>query len=279
MEIKLKNKIIDSEEILEDLVISKNDVVFIAGSLVEGSINKYSHGMGNSLSDIDIIVVSSNLKDIHGEYNTKHKVTTFSKLRDKTNLDIEYHDMDFIINGIDLLEKLSFDRNQRVWNYFPYDYEEYDQFFSFVHRFLNSICIFNKNNYDNLLKKLNLENYFKFNAKCCTNNIEQLYDDAIGNLEVKNYSTTLQIVRNMSLLALKALIFCERESLDRDKWIFLKIENIKRKNKNLKRLIDEHIYLHFKQAIFTPLDYERIIEKYLKTINKTIRYIEGGLDL
>lgn len=61
IEIKQRDITIAKKDILEILNYKKEDIIFLGGSLIEGSINKFSKGMGNKLSDIDVFILSDDM--------------------------------------------------------------------------------------------------------------------------------------------------------------------------------------------------------------------------
>ena len=78
------NKTIDLNILRERLNLFSDDVAYIGGSLIDGQINKYSEGLGNKYSDLDIFIIreSSKFKDSDSTYAGKFKKIDFLELPD-----------------------------------------------------------------------------------------------------------------------------------------------------------------------------------------------------
>lgn len=157
------NKTIDLKILGERLNLFSDDVAYIGGSLIDGQINKYSEGLGNKYSDLDIFIIreSSKFKDSDSTYVGKFKRIDFLELPDY-GIDIEIYDRDFIENLILSVSRIEFDLNKRVTNSFIIDDSfNYTEILTFFNRFINSICIFNEKEFSLLKNKLTLSKWFE----------------------------------------------------------------------------------------------------------------------
>ena len=59
IQFKQINRSLDTETIMPRLNAGADDIVYIGGSLVDGTVNPLSEGMGNESSDVDVFVIKS----------------------------------------------------------------------------------------------------------------------------------------------------------------------------------------------------------------------------
>ena len=57
IQFKQMNRSLDTETIMQRLNAGADDIVYIGGSLVDGTVNPLSEGMGNESSDVDVFVI------------------------------------------------------------------------------------------------------------------------------------------------------------------------------------------------------------------------------
>ena len=98
-------------------------------------------------------------------------------------------------------------------------------------------CIKGKESYQDFLSKINLQKYFSILQKLYQNQIENYYDDLVGNFYKKNYMTTIMI-GNMLLPTLIAYFLAKKEvTIDRVKWAHIKLEILSIKDKESKEFL------------------------------------------
>lgn len=236
------NKTIDLNILRERLNLFSDDVAYIGGSLIDGQINKYSEGLGNKYSDLDIFIIreSSKFKDSDSTYAGKFKKIDFLELPDY-GIDIEIYDRDFIENLILSISRIEFDLNQRVTNSFLIDDSfNYTDISTFFNRFRNSICIFNEDEFNLLKNKLTLSKWLELQKYSIINSIENLYADILGNLDSENFDVAVICTREAYLLLVKYIVFSLGDTVDRDKWLPIKLRNIVKYNPFYQEL--EHAY-------------------------------------
>ena len=77
IQFKQINRSLDTETILPRLNAGADDIVYIGGSLVDGSVNPLSGGMGNESSDVDVFIIKggADFRDSESEYKESIKKT------------------------------------------------------------------------------------------------------------------------------------------------------------------------------------------------------------
>ncbi|WP_066501614.1 hypothetical protein [Abyssisolibacter fermentans] len=282
IDIKQKNISIDKREILNILDYEKDDIIYLGGSLIESKVNKYSKGMGNRLSDIDVFIISSNFEKIERTdvaYDIGNVKTQFKRLYG-ISIDIEIFSKDVFLNLINELSNYEFDSNTRTFNILslPNGFDLF-KFTSFIHRFLNGIPIYNENLFYAIKKDFNENSYYQLMTRICINNVDVKYEDVIGNIESKQAEVAVTTARTVLLETMKAYIFHKKTSLDRDKWIPIKLKNLAEYDKEA-----EKIYTRFKKLYFQEvLDSEKSLinnaEKIIDFSNQIISKIgqAGGI--
>ncbi|MBL6440926.1 hypothetical protein JNE33_10580 [Streptococcus suis] len=226
--LKKINKTIDFKILRKRLNLFPDDIAYLGGSLIDGEVNKYSEGLGNKYSDLDVFIIreSSKFKDSNSTYSGKFKKIDFLELPDY-GIDIEIYDREFIESLISSVSRIKFDSNQRIANSFIIDDSfDYTDISTFFNRFRNSICIFNESEFSLLKNKLVLSKWLELQKYSIINFIENLYSDILGNLDEKNYDVAVMCTRDAYLLLIKYIVFSLGDTVDRDKWLSVKLRNL-----------------------------------------------------
>ena len=259
------------EEILQELGVAKDkilsdildyksqDVVFVAGSLVESLVSNCCHGMGNRLSDIDIFVLSND-SSVDKQVILKDAGHTF--------YDIEVYDLSIVEHIVERISQCSFDNvlpaNRLVQlqdNIRLFDYT------SLLHRFSYGIPIFNQDRFDKIRQNFDFNNYLHILRRREINNFDNPYNDCIGNLEKGNLDVAIYLSRYLIVSAVKIFLFSQGLSLDRDKWILLKLKNMdSQKAKDLYHKFGQLYY----SALQTDKDKRINIKDTLKFCNNIV---------
>ena len=240
--LKKINKTIDFKILRKKLHLFPDDIAYLGGSLIDGEVNKYSEGLGNKYSDLDIFIIreSSKFKDSDSTYAGKFKKIDFLELPEY-GIDIEIYDREFIESLISSVSRIEFDSNQRIANSFVIDNSfDYTDISTFFNRFKNSICILNESEFSLLKNKLILSKWLELQKYSIINLIENLYADILGNLEAENFDVAVMCTRNAYLLLIKFIVFSLGDTVDRDKWLPVKLRNIVKYNPSYQEL--EHVY-------------------------------------
>jgi hypothetical protein len=279
IEIKQKNIVIDKKDIVKILNFENQDLIFLSGSLIEGSINVLSKGMGNKLSDIDVFILSDDIENIKSsilDYDRNYLKTQFKKLYG-INFDIEIYSKQIILDLIKQLNEYNFDDNIRTFNALklPNGFNLFD-FTSFIHRFLNSISIYNEDKLEEIKHTLNESNYFKLMKRIAINQVDLYYEDVVGNIETGQFEVAVNTARRILLETIKAYIFHKKTSIDRDKWIPLKIKNLAEYDKEAAIVYTKFKKLYFEEKLDNDISLQANAEKIIDFSNNLINKI--GLD-
>lgn len=275
IEIKQRNIAINKKDILEILNYEKEDIIFLSGSLIECIVNDLSKGMGNRLSDIDAFILSDDINKIHKsvlDYDTSYLKTQFKRIHG-VSLDIEIYSKQVILNLMEQLSKYKFDDNIRTFNILklPTGFDLY-AFTSFIHRLLNGISIYNDDKFDEIKKNFNQDNYFKLMTRMGINKVDVYYEDVCGNIENGQLEVAVSIARRILLNTMKAYIFYMKTSIDRDKWIPLKLKNLAQHDKNSAKIYEKFKKLYFEEKLDNDkalkINAEKIIDFSNELINK-----------
>ncbi|KAB3529862.1 hypothetical protein [Alkaliphilus serpentinus] len=282
IEIKQRNIILNKKDILEKLDYEEEDIIFLGGSLIEGSINKLSNGMGNKLSDIDVFILSNDIKKIQKsklDYDKEYLKTQFKRLC-SISLDIEIYSKQVILDLIEQLNNCDFNTNIRTFNLLnlPVGFD-LNSFTSFIHRFLNGIPVYNEEVFYQISNFLKRDNYFKLMVRLAVNNVDVFYEDAIGNIQNHQYEVALVVARNILLETMKAYIFNKKTSLDRDKWIPLKLKNLGLYDEEVETQYKTFAKLYYEEKLDERNNIRLNVEKIINFSNEIIQKIgqDGGI--
>lgn len=217
-------------EIKKKARLLNQDVAFLCGSIIEGQNNKFSEGMGNSTSDIDLYIIrdSNDLeKEIYEINSMIYKSNIFSV--SGYSIDVKIFNYNDISELVTSFSNIVIKENTRIENSFipPEKFDVYSTN-SFVHRINHSICINNKDKFkyirDSIIKS-------KWNSLMILHNqnkIDSSYEDVIGNLEESNIEVALYSIRKMFYYAVGIYLYHMEDSYDREKWVCLKLLNYHR---------------------------------------------------
>lgn len=257
---------IEIEELLKHFIVYPNDVIFLAGSLIDGKVNRWSKGMGNLYSDLDIFILRDNVyfNESEATYSQINKKTDFTRFN-SVGIDIEIYPKEFIKNLITEINSIDLNIDTRVanalrntWGLSIYDIN------TFLNRFINSICIHNESEMSTLKKSLKIGNWLDFQKQFVINSIESKITDALGNVDVGNFEVAIFCTRNAFFDLIHYLVSCEGDLVDREKWLPLKFINILKARPKLVNLEKQ---------------YEELFYSDLTTIDKKRKAILDSLEL
>lgn len=271
------DKCLDLINLRDHLKLLPDDIAYIGGSLIDGQINRYSEGLGNKYSDLDIFIIreSSKFRDSNSTYAGKFKKIDFLELPEY-GIDIEIYDRQFIENLILSVNNIELVSDQRVSNSFVIDDSfDYADISTFFNRFRNSICIFNENEFDLLKNKLVLSKWLELQKYSIINLIENLYADILGNLDEKNYDVAVMCTRDAYLLLIKYIVFSLGDTVDRDKWLSVKLRNIVKYHPSYQELESLYNILFFGDLINDDSKL-KVCKDSIKFIKKTLESEEMG---
>ncbi|MBK5079929.1 MULTISPECIES: hypothetical protein [Streptococcus] len=237
----LKNNIsVEQDELLtsleNELIISEDDLVFLAGSLIESAINPEFKDMGNKESDIDVFIIkrdfSNLIVDEKKSYFKNGKITIFRRYAGM-DFDIEIYSQEAIDNLIKSIENISIDESQRIRNSFklPNSWSIRDVK-SIVNRMKNSIAIQNVDSFIHICNQIDIEKFLSYQRVLLVNEIDNILPDIWGNLTETIFEVSLFVTRNMFIKFMELFLVNEGETVDREKWVVYKALVLSKKSEN-----------------------------------------------
>ena len=226
------NKDIAYQDILEGIGALSNDIVYLAGSLVEGRVDKYSKGIGNPYSDVDVFIIRGHqeFENTVAEYVEDVKKTYFRNING-TSLDIEVFDGKYVCDLRDSLIDLTICKDIRLPNILKQTLQKGHDLLhvnEFLNRLTNSICIFNEVHYRKIRSSINFEAFLKLKAYHLITIIDNNMSDIKGNLISKQPDVALFSIREAMMNLMEAILAYEGIFVDRHKWVALKFTNLVR---------------------------------------------------
>lgn len=277
------NKEINVEKLAEILSLNPNDIAFIGGSLVEGSINDMSKGMGNRLSDIDVFILKNkdSLADVkcsdNLDYNSNNMIVKFYSF-DGISIDTEIHSLEIINDIIKQLNAIDFNncedtKRLKNWIKTPKNFD-LKKFLSFLHRLYYSIPIFNEVGYNEFKNSINFDNYFKYMSLFYISKLDVRYEDVIGNIESQQYIVAVEGAREILRYTMLSYLFSKKQSLDREKWIPLRMKNIASQDNASAKIFKRYYSLMFGSVMNSDSEFKNNAEEILDFSNYVIRQIK-----
>ncbi|TCT17488.1 hypothetical protein EDD68_1317 [Melghiribacillus thermohalophilus] len=236
----------------EKLTLKKDDLIFFSGSLVEC--------IGNARSDLDIFVLYSKASDRKTyDYDFGELKTEFKRVLE-INCDIEYWPIEVLQNIIEQINNINFSNDKRTINHLMIKGYNFKQLSSLLHRFYVSVP-HNQNTemYLSIRETLNESNYFRMMTRFYINAVDNLYDDVIGTMENNDLLTSLHISKSMLVNSLMALLFSKSVSIDREKWVFKKLEKLSSTDKRIEDIYVKSIVHYFERIGSLNEDIEDIV--------------------
>lgn len=225
-----KNKVYSYNELLSELKPHQNDVVYLAGSIVEGATAPYSFGMGNELSDIDVFIIREHdrFEATAADYVYKTKKIYF--LNNILNgLDIEIFDSDYVTQLTAAIKNSKVKHNERISSVFQKKLEDnnsFEEINSFLCRLKYSICIYNFDKYNEVVSNIDFEHFSNIYINHLVTNVDNILPDVYGNLEWCQFDVALYCMRNLCFYVMKIVLSKEGVFVDRSKWVPLKMRNM-----------------------------------------------------
>lgn len=269
---------INKEEILNKIEADENDIVFLAGSLVEGECSSANVGMGNLYSDVDVFILKNYEQYItkEAEYDFAGKKIFFFK-DNNYGYDVEVYPIQDIESVVASIREASIEVGERVSNSIQLTNGwGLDDVNDFLSRYFYSIPIKNEEKYAGLVYKDDLEKFRKIYKYYLINKIDGMIEDICGNILAGQMETALLLARGCSLELMKTIIYDNGEMCSRDKWVWLKFKNIV-KNKDKYNKIFKCLYTLMFEKI-EESEAKTFIERYLRLQESTIENNYIGVD-
>lgn len=256
--------------LIEDGLITIDDIVYLSGSLVESAVNLKYSGMGNEESDLDIFIIKKDndfaINNSNG-YKRRHKITIFKKYFN-IQCDIEIYRFSDVCELLNNLNKIQFSEQVRTPNLLPrpVGWNQRDVK-SFINRLNYSIVIQNEQQYQLLQSNFNLVVYSKYSMQLIINEIDSLIADVWGNLKPESYDVALYLARNAFIKLLEFMLYSEYQTVDRTKWIIFK---------GLIFVSDNEEYLRLYKELFKGevSDFKSCKKTIVKSIDLINEYIQ-----
>lgn len=260
----------NGENILSRLnMISEDDIVYLSGSLVEE--------IGNKYSDLDVFVLSDNLscRDSEYDYGT-YKVSFFNL--NGVNCDVEYWETASIKKIINQVSSINLnDLDTRTINLIKLDNLSFENTVSLIHRFLNSICIHNEEKMETMKRQLDIDVLYRIISRGFINKVDGGFDDIIGNYEAGEYETAYLNCNIQVIELMKAYIFSYKYTIDRNKWVYKKLDIISKKFQECLYVKEKFEKLYIYSNVMNESNLKLLVEKYIEFFNEVIDLISARL--
>lgn len=223
---------ISFQDIVDAIDIVEDDVVYIGGSLVEGFLDKFSKGMGNPYSDIDVFIIRKHqaFEETVAEYSVDVRKTYFRDIKGNL-IDIEVFSDKYVCDLCDALANVVIDKDTRLLNLLGQGQQRtYSpiQTNTFLNRFNYSICIYNEMPYNEIKVSMAFDTYLKLKVQQYIALIDNNIEDIQGNLKAGEPDAALYSLRFATMNLMIAILSHEGIFVDRDKWVALKFANLAR---------------------------------------------------
>lgn len=199
--------------------------IYVSGSVVEGERCPMSKGMGNPNSDVDVFVIAMN-RDGISDCEEQNKSVLFLRI-DDVFYDIEIFTISFYQNISNEIRQMDFSSEKRVFNMMKLqDFGGIEELNGILNRFFYSQCIYNNELYSSLYNSIDFIKFQQYYMIYIRNDIDIYIDDAKGNLMVNQEEVSFYCLRMATINYMKYVIYKYGEMVDRDKWVFIKFNNI-----------------------------------------------------
>lgn len=260
-------------DISKSIELFDSDIVYLGGSLIEGQVNQLSLGMGNVQSDIDVFIIRKDdeYQKTGSVYERVYKKTKFAYVR-QFKLDIEIYPVKMVQTLIEIANRISLDIDTRVDN--SIELPSYISFFSynsFISRLFNSVCLKNEDAFNLLKNKIDVRKYLYLCQNKAMNELDNLLQDAKGNLYENELDVALLCVRQAFFEFVKCFLYTKGQFVDRDKWLPLKLRNYQATGNNDATAMYEKYVGLFKSDLTNK-------DRLTESLHNTIRFIVVKLE-
>lgn len=268
LELNVIDKQIPVSKLLEVIKYKEDDIVFAAGSLIEG--------VGNRHSDLDIFILAENLErfnEIECEYDFDQFKVTFTNAYG-IGFDIEVWSKELLLEVINQINSIQFDTSTRTYNLIDLpNNNRIEDIMSLVHRFITGEALHNHDGFNGLLEKLNLDNYYRLMVRWSMNEVDNSIDDLIGNVDKKDFINAVLVGRTVLIETLTTYLFSKKVSLDRAKWVYPKLRQLAEKDDEARKIMEKFEIINF-SSLSTEKEFEKNSHKILDLTNSILSKIE-----
>lgn len=277
------SKIYAYDDILSKLQILNDDIVYLAGSVIEGAVAECSAGMGNELSDIDVFIIRKHddFETTTADYIYKTKKVYFVNAV-LNGLDVEVLDYDYITQLATTIKSSAIRSSERTSTIFSSkmgDNNSFTEINAFLCRLKYSICIWNFDKYDELIKSFDFEHFSKICINHLVTKVDNIFPDIYGNLESCQYDVALYCMRDAFFYIMKIVLLNEGVFVDRPKWMPLKLRNLADLKHEYMNIWKAYVSL-FRSDIMGDKACEAVVRNVLTNSKQEIeRVLMGGVSL
>ena len=205
-----------------------NDVIYVAGSIVEGHLDEYATGMGNRNSDLDVFIIRDHIEFLNttADYYGKNKRTFF--VNDfPIGLDVEVIDRLYFEKILSAINTARIEENQRIGTVFGEEDEvgNIQEINSLLNRFLHSVCIFNLTEYHQLKEQCHFDNFLALYKAYIIASLDHACQDVLGNIDANQLDAALLCARKVVNKTMVIVLADNNIFVDRERWVFLKFNN------------------------------------------------------
>lgn len=277
------NNIASFEDILHNLHPYADDIIFLAGSLIEGALEENSKGMGNDHSDVDVFIIREHQKfvDTKAVYTREVRKTLFCD-NILTGLDIEVYDKDYvdsILRGLEYCHLSKDERSRNALLKFIPKGGSFTEINYFLNRLMYSVCIYNYEKFIWLKNHMNFNRFLDLGKNNLIASIDNEYPDIVGNLQAGQLDVAITCIREMYFSLIKVILSNEGIFVDRNKWIPLKFRNLVKRVNGYEEVWNEYGKLFYSDI----QDRKKCEETITSALNAAHRALEklllGGIEL
>lgn len=265
-----EKKKIRKMDLLEMLNPIPDDIVYVGGSLIEGTVNPASRRIGNAYSDLDLFIIRNHeeYKSTSGVYINEIKRTFFTELNG-ISCDVEVFDVNRVNAVIRAINRVEIESNKRIYNSFrlPMGWSIQDTN-EFLTRLTYSIPIQNAEKYEEIRKNICLSKFLEFKKFDILQTIDNEIEDIRGNMMQGELETALLISRSVSYEWIDFILACEGIFNDRQKWSWIKIQNLAIDKPKYKNAYDTIRRIQFEDISNSSVD---DIKYFLEVMEETIQ--------
>jgi hypothetical protein len=277
------NTQITFKEIIDEIKPYSDDIMYLGGSLIEGAVDKYSEGMGNRFSDLDVFIIREHTKfdDTNAEYIEHVRKIYFSDNL-LIGLDIEVYDAQFVESLVTVLNTLEITANIRSENTFVGKLPIGSDFLlvnTFLDRLLYSVCIWNNSAFDKLISDIRFTHFLSLKVHNLVTKMDGVFPDVLGNAEIGQLDVALFCMRELYISLMETILADENIFVDRAKWVPLKFRNFVRVTKKYKNIYDHYLLLFFSE-LRDKAECQKVIQTTVVVSKQVIEEILlGGVTL
>lgn len=213
------------ERIASDLYINelqtlfglyRNEIFYMAGSVIEG--------YGNEYSDIDLFILTNNRIEQLGfddevNIDSLSYKSTNSVILNNKRFDIEVLNLDNFILKIDKINNFTFKRSNNVFNIMWFNYVD------IIHKFITGVSIFGEKKHREVEKMIDKTKFYKVVSAMHLLKADGYMEDVKGTYQINDSSTLYYVCHFMLHCLLKSYLAMRGYTNTNPKWIIHALSN------------------------------------------------------